>query len=75
MLYPMFENSSGEQLINETEKAPDTETAAMTMPMFPENREYTNMLRERVIVGAEGYFVAGGTKLTKVKIIEILTNI
>lgn len=72
MLWPEFEYSPGNIIIDQSDEAPDNGTVVFPQPAFPENREYVEMLKSRVKVGAKGFLVAGSERLAEAEIIEVL---
>ena len=71
MLWPEFEHSPGNIITDQSEEAPDSGTALFPQPAFPDNREYVEMLKERVKPGAKGFLVAGSEMLAEAVIIEV----
>ena len=43
--------------------------------MISDNDDYYQMIRDRVLVGATGYFMAGSERVAELKIIEIINEI
>lgn len=75
-LYPEFETLSDESIVGDEWEALDEGTAVIHKPIFPSSTsDYYDMIRERVNVGAKGYFTGGSQKIAKVEIIEIINEI
>jgi len=58
--------------VGDDPEALDSGTAIISKPWASNDQEYLEMIKERVNVGARGYFVAGSHRIARVKIIEIV---
>ena len=74
-LYPEFECLSDESIVGEEWEALDEGTALIHRPIFQEqDHAYHTLLKQRVCIGAKGYFVAGSERIAQVEIIELLNE-
>ena len=75
-LYPEFETLSDESIVGDEWEALDEGTAIIHKPIFPPtNTDYYDMIRERVKIGAKGFFTGGSSKIAELEIIEIINDI
>jgi len=74
-LWPEFETLSDESFVGNEWEALDEGTAIICKPGFEDVNGYYDMIRERVKVGSEGWFVAGSEKFVKFKVLEIINAI
>lgn len=71
MLYPEFECLSDESIVGDEWEALDQGTALIHRPIL-QDHAYHTLLKQRVFIGAQGYFVAGSERIAQVEIMELL---
>jgi len=74
-LHPTFETLSEESIVGDDWEALDSGTALISKPIFSDNNNYYNLIRQRVFVGAIAFFASADSKIAEIEVIEILNEI